>query len=44
MFTHIYNLTSLKISKFDTSSINDMTGMFGYLYSLESLDITNFNT
>lgn len=38
------NITSLDITRIDTSSINDMTRMFYYCQSLGSLDLSNFNT
>ena len=38
------NITSLDITRIDTSSINDMTRMLYYCESLGSIDLSNFNT
>ena len=37
-------LTTLDLSKFNTSSVTDMSYMFSGCYYLESLDLSNFNT
>lgn len=38
------NITSLDITRIDTSSINDMTRMFYYCQSLGSIDLSKFDT
>ena len=38
------SLTSLDLSNLNTENIEDMNGMFAYLYNLESLDLPNFKT
>ena len=44
MFYQLYDIVEMDLTKFDTSTVNDMTGMFECLHSLTSLDISNFNT
>lgn len=39
-----YYLTSLDLTKFDTSKVTNMSGMFQHCSSLISLDLSNFNT
>ena len=38
------SLTNLDLSKFNTSKVTDMSGMFEYCESLTNLDLSNFNT
>jgi surface protein len=44
MFAYCKSLTSLDVSKFNTSKVTDMSRMFAYCESLTSLDVSNFNT
>lgn len=44
LFNYCKSLTSLDLSSFDTSNVNDMYGMFADCKSLVSLNLTNFNT
>ena len=44
MFENCSNLTSLDVSKFDTSKVTDMRSMFENCSSLTSLDLRNFDT
>ena len=44
MFLGCSSLTSLDLSKFDTSNVVDMSAMFNSCSSLTSLDVSNFNT
>ena len=44
MFEMCFNITSIKLSNFNTSKVTDMGGMFDECNSLSSLDVTNFNT
>ena len=43
-FANFYNLTSLDISKLDTSNVTDMSGMFQDCSSLTTLDVSSLNT
>ena len=44
MFRGCKSLTSLDVSKFNTSKVTDMSYMFSECKSLTSLDVSNFNT
>lgn len=44
MFRDCYNLTSIDISGFDTSSATNISFMFGSCQKLASLDLSNFDT
>ena len=44
MFANCKSLTTLDISKFDTSKVTDMRYMFYYCESLTTLDISNWDT
>ena len=44
MFYYCRNLTSLDLSKFDTSQVTNMLSMFEECNSLTSLDLSKFNT
>jgi uncharacterized repeat protein (TIGR02543 family) len=44
MFDGCSNLTSIDLSKFDTSHVTDMYDMFIRCNSLETLDLSNFDT
>lgn len=44
MFFGCHKLTSLNVSKFNTTEVTDMSDMFENCYALTSLDLTNFNT
>ena len=44
MFYNCDNLTSIELSKFDTSSVTNMNSMFSGCSSLTSLDVSGFNT
>ncbi len=44
MFYGCSNLTSLDLSKFDTSQVTNMSGMFMNCYNLTSLDLSKFDT
>jgi surface protein len=44
MFNQCSSLTSLDLSNFNTSNVNNMSGMFSQCSSLTSLDLSNFNT
>ena len=44
MFSDCLNLTSLDVSKFDTSKVTNMESMFNYCSKLTSLDVTGFDT
>jgi len=44
MFYQLYDIVEMDLTRFDTSTVVDMTGMFQCLHSLTSLDISNFNT
>ena len=44
MFCYCSNLTTLDVSKFDTSNVTDMKGMFYGCSSLTSLDLSSFDT
>ena len=44
MFMYCSGLTSLDLSKFDTSNVTYMSGMFGECSGLTSLDVTGFDT
>ena len=44
MFSGCSKLTSLDVSKFDTSKVTDMSWMFSNCSQLTSLDVNNFNT
>ncbi|MBR4464218.1 MAG: BspA family leucine-rich repeat surface protein, partial [Treponema sp.] len=39
-----YALTSLDVSKFDTSNVTDMSTMFSWCKALTSLDVSKFDT
>ena len=43
-FSHCEYLTSVDLSKLDTSNVTLMTGMFENCFKLTSLDVSNFNT
>ena len=44
MFSNCSNLTSLDVSKFDTSKVTNMSYMFSNCSNLTSLDLSSFNT
>jgi surface protein len=44
MFDGCSNLTTLDLSSFNTSSVTNMNGMFGYCKKLTTLDLSSFNT
>lgn len=44
MFCECTTLTSLDLSRFDTSQVTDMSWLFGYCFNLISLDLSNFDT
>jgi surface protein len=44
MFFKCTSLTSLNLSNFTTSKVNDMSKMFSKCTSLTSLDLSKFNT
>ena len=44
IFESCSGLTSIDLSKFDTSNVEDMTAMFTGCYSLRYLDLSNFDT
>ena len=44
MFCNCSALTSLDLSKFDTSNVTNMNNMFNYCESLTSLDLSKFDT
>ena len=44
LFYFCQELTSIDLSKFDTSSVKIFGLMFGYCEKLKTLDISNFNT
>ena len=44
MFSSCYNLTSLDLSNFNTSSVTNMRSMFESCSNLVSLDVSNVNT
>ena len=44
MFYNCSNLTSLDVSRFDTSKVTNMSGMFSYCSNLTSLDVSGFDT
>ena len=44
LFYKCSSIAELDLSKFDTSKVNDMTGMFFDCYSLTSLDLSNMDT
>ncbi len=44
MFVGCHKLTSLNVSKFNTTEVTDMRDMFEDCYALTSLDLTNFDT
>ena len=44
MFQECSSLTSLDVSKFDTSNVTDMSEMFYRCSSLTGLDLRNFDT
>ena len=44
MFSECSSLTSLNLSDFNTSNVQDMSSMFQLCSSLTSLNISNFNT
>lgn len=44
MFSGCSALTSLDVSKWDTSNVTSMGGMFENINSMQSLDISNFDT
>ena len=44
MFNECSKLTSLYLSNFDTSKVENMDNMFGKCSSLTQLDLSNFNT
>ena len=44
MFSNCTNLSSLNISNFDTSNVNNMQDMFANCINLTTLDLFNFNT
>ena len=44
MFSGCSALTSLDVSKWDTSNVTSMGGMFENIHSMQSLDISNFDT
>ena len=44
MFSLCNRLTSLDVSKFDTSNVTDMNFMFFCCSSLTSLDVSKFDT
>ena len=44
MFSYCGSLTSLDVSKFDTSNVRNMSTMFQSCNSLTSLDLSSFNT
>ncbi|MGL9971277.1 hypothetical protein IGI80_002205 [Enterococcus sp. DIV1420a] len=43
MFQNCTSLTSLNVTSFDTSKVEDMTNMFRNCKSLTSLDLSSFN-
>ena len=44
MFSSCNNLTSLDVSKWDTSKVTNMSGMFGTCSNLTSLDVSKWDT
>ena len=44
MFAGCSGLTSLNLSNFNTSNVQDMSSMFSVCIGLTSLDLSNFNT
>ena len=44
LFHYCYNLSSLDLSNFDTSSVTDMESMFSLCTSLTSINLSTFNT
>ena len=44
MFSDCNSLTSLDVSKWDTSKVTNMNGMFGECYNLTNLDVSKWNT
>ena len=44
MFSGCSALTSIDVSKWDTSNVTDMSSMFEQINSMQSLDISNFDT
>ena len=44
MFSECSNLSSIDISKFNTSNVENMNEMFSYCSSLTSIDLKNFDT
>ena len=44
MFYNCYSLTSINLSNFDTSKVNNMNSMFYGCSSLTSINLSNFNT
>ena len=45
LFNYLYNLQTIQgLENLDTSQVTNMSEMFGYCYSLTSLDLSYFNT
>ena len=44
MFLNKSNISSIDLSNFDTSKVENMGSLFQYLYNLTSLDVSNFDT
>ena len=44
MFSRCSSLTSIDLSSFNSSNINDMVGMFSDCSSLKSIDLSSFNS
>ena len=44
VFSKLVNLTALDLKGFDTSNVENMTGMFRECYNLKTLDLSGFNT
>ena len=44
MFRECSSLKSIDLSSFNTTNVNDMSGMFRECSSLKSIDLSSFNT
>ena len=44
MFYYCDELTSIDLSNFDTSKVDDMSSIFSFCFSLTSLDLSSFDT
>ena len=44
MFGELKKMTSLDVSKFNTSKVKSMEGMFSRCYALKAVDVSHFNT